>query len=75
MVHKINSMYWLQLTTTNITSSENEAEEELEEDLFLVNRENVCNLWGSSLIFLVFSPHCFGNIMKDFQENKGTTKS
>lgn len=37
-------MYWLQPTTTNITSSENEKEEELEEDLFLVNRENVYNL-------------------------------
>lgn len=72
---KFNFMYWLQPTTTNITSSENETEEELEEDLFLVNRENVYNLQGSHFIFLVFQSSLLWDLIKDFQENKGTTKS
>ena len=45
-------MYWLELTATNITSNKSEVEEELEEDSFLVNSENVCNLQGSNFIFV-----------------------
>lgn len=32
IVHKTSSMYWLDLTATNITNIESEVEEELEED-------------------------------------------
>lgn len=31
-VHKTRSMYWLELTATNITSTESEVGEELEEE-------------------------------------------